>query len=99
MEGASSRPLPTRYPKPGRADHDPEALWRSFAATLRRVTGKLDDPSRVASVAVASMGEAAVPLDAAGEPTSDMIAWFYGLGRGHRRSASAALSGRTVSSA
>ena len=80
VEGASS-PTPTRYPKPGRADHDPEELWIAFAATLRRVTGKLDDPGRVASVAVASMGEAAVPLDAGGEPTSDMIAWFDGRAR------------------
>jgi xylulokinase len=80
VAGASS-PTPTRYPRPGRADHDPEELWRSFAATLRRVTGKLDDPGRVASVAVASMGEAAVPLDAGGEPTSDMIAWFDGRAR------------------
>ncbi|MDQ3603873.1 MAG: FGGY family carbohydrate kinase, partial [Actinomycetota bacterium] len=65
LEGASS-PTPTHYPKPGRAHHDPEELWNSFAATLRRVTQKLDDPGRVASIAVASMGEAAVPLDSSG---------------------------------
>ena len=43
---------------------------------MRRVTEKLDDPGRVASIAVASMGEAAVPLDSGGEPTHDIIAWF-----------------------
>jgi len=32
----------------------------------------------VASIAVASMGEAAVPLDSSGEPTHDIIAWFDG---------------------
>ena len=48
-----------------------------LAATLRQVTEKLDDPGRVASIAVASMGEAAVPLDSSGEPTHDIIiAWF-----------------------
>jgi xylulokinase len=77
LEGASS-PTPTHYPRPGRAHYDPEELWDSFAATLRQVTEKLDDPGRVASIAVASMGEAAVPLDSSGEPTHDIIAWFDG---------------------
>ena len=77
VESASS-PTPTRYPGPGRADHDPEELWTSFAATLRRVTERLDDPGRVASIAVASVGEAAVPLDSRGDPTGDIIAWFDG---------------------
>ena len=80
VESASS-PTPTRYPGPGRADHDPEELWTSFAATLRRVTGKLDDPGRVESIAVASVGEAAVPLDSGGDPTADIIAWFDGRAR------------------
>ena len=75
VESASS-PTPARYPGPGRADHDPEELWTSFAATLRQVTAKLDDPGRVVSIAVASVGEAAVPLDSGGDPTADIIAWF-----------------------
>jgi xylulokinase len=73
---AASSPTPTRYPKPGRANHDPEELWACFAATLRRVMERLDDPGRVASVAVASVGEAAVLLDSGGDPTGDIIAWF-----------------------
>src|SRR5215210_7749441 len=77
VEGASS-PTPTHFPKPGRAHYDPNELWNSFAATLRQVTEKLDDPGRVASIAVASMGEAAVPLDSSGVPTYDIIAWFDG---------------------
>jgi xylulokinase len=80
VESASS-PTPTRYPAPGRADHDPEELWTTFAATLHRVTGKLDDPGRVESIAVASVGEAAVPLDPGGDPTADIIAWFDGRAR------------------
>jgi len=77
LEGASS-PTPTHHPMPGRAHHDPEELWDSFAATLRRVTERLDDAGRVASIAVASMGEAAVPLDSGGRPTHDIIAWLDG---------------------
>ena len=74
----ASTPTPTHYPRPGRAHYDPEELWQVFATTLRKVTGQLDDAGRVASIAVASMGEAAVPLDAAGRPTHDIIAWFDG---------------------
>jgi xylulokinase len=77
LEGASS-PTPTHFPKPGRAHYDPYELWNSFAATLRQVTEKLGDPGCVASIAVASMGEAAVPLDSRGQPTHNIIAWFDG---------------------
>src|SRR5918998_4902534 len=77
----ASSPTPTRYPKPGRAHHDAEELWESFAKTLREVTSRLDDPGRVASVAVASFAEAAVPLDAEGRPTHDVVAWFDGRSR------------------
>jgi sugar (pentulose or hexulose) kinase len=96
LEGASS-PTPTHFPRPGRAHYVPEELWNSFAATLRQVTDKLEDPGRVASVAVASMGEAAVPLDSSGEPAHDIIAWFDG--RGRRPSGWTMPSDRTVSSA
>lgn len=74
----ASTPTPTHYPRPGRAHYDPEELWRSFVTTLRRVTEGLDEAGRVAGIAVASMGEAAVPLDANGRPTHDIIAWFDG---------------------
>jgi xylulokinase len=77
----ASSPTPTRYPKPGRAHHEAEELWGSFAKTLREVTARLDDPRRVASVAVASFAEAAVPLDAEGRPTYDVVAWFDGRSR------------------
>jgi xylulokinase len=77
VEGASS-PTPTHFPRPGRAHYNPDELWNSFVATLRQVTQKLEDPGRVASIAIASMGEAAIPLDTSGEPTHDIIAWFDG---------------------
>ena len=76
LRGQARHPDP--LPKPGRAYYDPEELWNTFRATLRQVTEKLEDPGRVASIAVASMGEAAVPLDSSGEPTQDIIAWFDG---------------------
>ena len=77
----ASCPTPTHRPRPDRAHHDPEELWASFARTLREVTDGLDDPRRVASVAVASFAEAAVPLDREGRPTHHAIAWFDGRSR------------------
>jgi xylulokinase len=74
----ASTPTPTHYPRPGRAHYDPEEMWGAFVATLGRVTDELDDATRIAGIAVASMGEAAVPLDADGRPTHYIIAWFDG---------------------
>jgi xylulokinase len=74
----ASTPTPTHYPRPRRAHYDPEELWQSFVTALRRVTDGLDDAGRVVGIAVASMGEAAVPLDADGRPTHEIIAWFDG---------------------
>ncbi|HVL99513.1 MAG TPA: FGGY family carbohydrate kinase [Egibacteraceae bacterium] len=69
-------PTPTRPLGPGRAEHDAEALWDAAVAALRQALDDVADPGRIASVAVASMAEAGVPLDASGEPTAPVIAWF-----------------------
>jgi len=73
---SGSAPTPIYHPRPGRAEHDPEALWLATVAALRQATGQLDDPNRIAGLAVASVGEAGVPLDAAGKPTYPAMAWF-----------------------
>lgn len=70
------RPTPMSRPRPGRAEHDPDRLWEVAADTLRATTERLERPDRVTSVAVASMAEAGVPLDASGEALAPVIAWF-----------------------
>ena len=72
----ASTPTPTRIPRPGRAYYLPEEMWQRTVEALRRVTGQLDDPARVASIAFASLGETAVPIDADDQPTYHAIAWF-----------------------
>jgi xylulokinase len=69
-------PTPTYYPQPGRAYYDPAELWQATAGALRQATRQLDKPEQIVSIAVASMGEAAVPLDRHGRPTYEAIAWF-----------------------
>lgn len=73
-------PTPTLHPRPAWAQHDPDALWQAAVSALRQVIARLEaqgeDPRRIAGVAAASVGESAVPLDAADRPTHDAIAWF-----------------------
>ena len=69
-------PTPIDHPRPGWAQHDPDALWLATVTALREATAKVDDPNRIAGLAVASVGEAGFPLDAAGHPTHPAIAWF-----------------------
>ena len=72
----ASIPTPTHYPRPGWAYYEPEELWESVVQVLRQVISRLENPNAIASVAVASIGETAVPLDAHGKPVHSAIAWF-----------------------
>lgn len=72
----TSVPTPTAYPHPGWAHHDPTELWAQTQMALHQLTAQLNTPQQIVSVAVASVGEAGMTLDAAGDPTYDAIAWF-----------------------
>src|SRR3954468_25030012 len=73
---ASSRPTPTHVPRPGWAYYRPDELWQTVVATIRGALAHVPNPEEIASVAVASIGETSVLLDAAGAATTDSIAWF-----------------------
>ena len=72
----ASRPTPTLRPKPGWAEHDPEALWQAVLAVLREVAPQVPAGQTVAGIAVASLGEACVLMDAADQPLGRIVAWF-----------------------
>jgi xylulokinase len=72
---AASAPTPVYYPRPGWAEHDPAALWQVVVTVVRQALGQVD-PARVRGVAVASMAEAGLLLDAAGRPLTPLIAWY-----------------------
>jgi xylulokinase len=73
----AARPTPIHYPRPGWAHFLVSELWGQFAAVLREVTGRLDDPRRIISVAVTSFAETGMPIDAGGQAATDeSIAWF-----------------------
>ncbi len=69
-------PTPIEHPRPGWAQHDPEALWQATVAALRQAVGTISAPDRIAGLAVASVGESGVPLDEGGRATYPAIAWF-----------------------
>lgn len=72
----ASVPAVTHVPRPAWAYYEPDQLWALAVKVLRDVTAQIDDPARIAGIAVASMGEAGVPLDKDGKPTYQCIAWF-----------------------
>ncbi len=78
VKAAASVPTPTHYPRPGWAYHEPEELWTYTLTVLRDAASQLRDTEQVSSIAVSSMAESGVPLDAGGRPTAEIIAWFDG---------------------
>ena len=78
----AARPTPTDHPAPGRSEHDPEALWQAVCACLREVAGLAwsetgrSRAGAVAGLAIASLAEAGVLLDAVGRPLCPIIAWY-----------------------
>jgi xylulokinase len=72
----ASRAVPLERPRPGWAQHDPQALWEAACAALREATGRLERPERIAGVAAASVGEAFVAIGPEGEALGPVIAWY-----------------------
>src|SRR5512141_1217230 len=71
----ASLPTPTHTPQPGQAYYEPEELWQAVVRVLKQATAQVD-ARRIASIAMASMGEAGVPLDEHNRPMYPAIAWF-----------------------
>lgn len=67
-------PTPTIRLEGGGAEYDPEALWSGVADCLHRVRAAVT--GRVAGIGIASMAEAGLLVDGAGEPLYPAIAWF-----------------------
>ncbi len=76
VKASASAPTPTHYPRPGWAYHKPEEIWACTLTLLRNVVSQLNGTGPISSIAVSSMAEAGVPLDAGDRPTADIIAWF-----------------------
>ena len=68
----ASRPTPVYHPQNGWSEHDPEALWDTFKACIREAAAG----QAVAGLAISSMAETGVLVDAEGKVLSPAIAWY-----------------------
>ena len=73
---AAAAPTPTHVPRPRWAFYRADELWATVVDVIRRAVADVEDPGQIVSVAVASVAEAGVLLDARGEATVDVIAWY-----------------------
>ena len=73
---STSVKTPTHYPRPNWAYYVPDEIWTQTVTAIKQTVSQIDQPQRIVSVAVTSMAESAVPIDAQGQPTYDSIAWF-----------------------
>lgn len=71
----SSRTL-TRHPVPEWSEFDAEDLWSTVLQSLQAAIQQCDRPERIQAISVASMGEAAFPVDADGNVLYAAIAWY-----------------------
>ena len=71
----SSAPTPSFHPRPDWTEHDPHQLWSAFRSALRQIVNAIGDAGRIEALAVASMGEAGVPIATDGSFLYPIIAW------------------------
>lgn len=74
VQALAAAPTPLTRPRPGWVEHDPHALWATVAALVRQALARVP-PASVRGVAVASMAEAGLLVDAAGQPLGPIISW------------------------
>ncbi|NPV76432.1 MAG: FGGY-family carbohydrate kinase [Anaerolineae bacterium] len=68
----ASRPTPVEHPCPNWSQFDPGRLWAAAAACLREAAEGL----KVEGLAISSMGEVGLPLDAHHRPLYPLVAWY-----------------------
>ena len=73
---SAAAPTPTHVPRPRWAFYRAHELWGTVVDVIQQAIAQLPDPSQIVSVGVASVAEAGVLLDAQGEATVDIIAWY-----------------------
>lgn len=73
---SAAAPTPTHVPRPRWAYYRADEIWSASVEVIRGALAQLPDPGQVAAVAVTSVAEAGVLLDARGESLVDTIAWY-----------------------
>ena len=66
----------TTQPRTGWAEQEPETIWNACCHAIKTAIAGIEEPTRIRGLAIASVGEAFVPLDKKGHPTYPVIAWY-----------------------
>ncbi|MHB9031629.1 MAG: FGGY-family carbohydrate kinase, partial [Anaerolineae bacterium] len=74
--GEASQPTPSRIEGPRQASTDPNMLWAVTSNCLKDLLTRLPGDNQISGLAIASVGEAGVLLDKAGQPLCPIIAWY-----------------------
>ena len=74
---ASGRsPMPIESSPSGRAEFDAESLWQGTRTALQEAIAGVETPQNIQAVAVASIGESGIALDACGQSVAPSLAWY-----------------------
>ena len=73
---SAAQRTPTHVEGHLRAVYEPEEIWQATAATIRGALDELGPSPEVDGLAISSMAESVVPVDAAGRELYSIIAWF-----------------------
>ncbi len=69
---SAAQPTPVTHRPNGWSEHDPEALWQAVVACVREAGAG----QAVRALAISSMAEAGLLVDAQGQPLAPIIAWY-----------------------
>ena len=73
---SATQRTPTHVEGHLRAVYEPEEIWQATATTIRGALDELGPSPEVDGLAISSMAESVVPVDAAGRELYSIIAWF-----------------------
>jgi xylulokinase len=73
--GTASVEYPTRYPRPGWVEQDPEDWWRAAGTAIRTALEQADRPA-VAAACVSAQAPTLLALDARGRPLRPALIWM-----------------------
>ena len=71
-----SRTPPLHAPQTGWVEMKAADLWQACLLSIQAAVQQVPNPKHIRALAVASVGEAGVPLDEHGEPLYPFIAWY-----------------------
>ncbi|MGR6918214.1 FGGY-family carbohydrate kinase [[Actinomadura] parvosata] len=91
--GSGAQAYPTRFPRPGWAEQDPDDWWRASVSAARQALAEAGGP-QVEGVAVATTASTVAVLDEHGRPLRPALLWMDG--RAGEESALTGASGHPV---